>query len=433
MKCPPTGRSRWLPALAVVYLAGCGSVADAPPERQTPTPPPPPNFLILVADDLGVDSLAAYGENPRNASTPSLDRLMADGMRFTQFWAQPTCSPTRASTLTGRYAFRTGVSEPLWAQEDLLGVPSPEPPAGSPMELDYSPMGPRKRGEPMKHPSGINMRNPPPGVAPTGPTSDEVLLPAALKRLATPYATAAFGKWHLADRRNGWLDHPNQAGFDHFSGLIAGAIESLFAWQHVENGQPSQQFGYVDQYSVDAALDWITRQPERQPWFVWLSFVNPHEPFHKPPASLLHSPELKALDPRGVTDGNTPTYFRAQVEAMDSLVGQLLDGLPPAERARTYVIWFGDNGDERWARSPSERRPNRFKSTLYQGGIHVPLVIAGPGISAGSINHSMAHVVDVFGTVLELAGASTSAMLDDRLIDAQSFAGQLLGRENADA
>ena len=387
----------------------------------------PPNILMILADDLGVDSLASFGQNSRNAMTPNLDELAAGGMRFTQFWAQPTCSPTRVTALTGRYPFRHGVNGPLWDQSAHLGVPMPSPPEGSPLEYDHNPGGPIPPGGATR---GPNTSDPAPGMAPPGPAPDELLLPAVLKRLDHPYATAAFGKWHMADRENGWLDHPNDVGFDHYAGTLAGAIPSFFAWQHIENGEPSQQTGYIDQRSVDDAVSWISGQAD-QPWFVWFSFVNPHEPFHKPPSELIHSEELRALGPQGIGPDNVVSYFTAQVEAMDSLVGQLMEGIPPEQRDNTYIIWLGDNGDDVWARAPEERQPNRFKMTVYEGGINVPLIITGPGIASNSENDALAHVVDLFATAIELAGGNTANETSDRAIDSQSFAGQLMSDENA--
>ncbi len=402
-------------------VAGCAHQEDSEQRGESVNPIDQPNFLILVADDLGVDSFASYGTNPRNAQTPNIDRLAANGMLFTQFWAQPVCSPSRASALTGRYTFRHGVGGPVWGHEDKIGVPIPRAPQGSPMELDYNVFGLMKPGAPI--------RTPP--VMPPGLPRNEFTLPKAVKALG--YATAAVGKWHLADPDNGWLEHPNIAGFDYFSGPLAGALFSLFAWQHVENGVPRQEYGYVDQHSVDAALNWIGGVTEEQPWLVWFSFVNPHEPFHKPPGDLIHSQGSRTLDPQGVTEENVPLYFRAQVEAMDTLVGRLLQGLSDEDIANTYVIWLGDNGDDRWARSIEERKTNRYKITLYEGGVRVPFIAVGPGIAPGTTNDSLGHAVDLFGTVLDLAGGMLSASQADQTVDSQSLAAQLKSTPGAPA
>lgn len=383
-----------------------------------------PNFLILVADDLGVDSIGLYGENSRNVNTPNLDELAAQGMRFSQFWSQPACSPMRASTLTGRYSFRHGVGGPLFfADPTVYGVPIPEVPAGTPKELDYTPLG---AVDPANATSGLSRLSPRPGL-----NSDELLLPAVLKSLSQPYATAAFGKWHLADRENGLLRHPNNAGFDHFSGPIDGVVPSFYAWPHVENGEPSQQFGYVDQTSVDNALEWINAQDGDKPWFVWFSFINPHEPFHVPPKELIQSDELRNLNEHYLTHDNIPQYFQAMVEAMDSHVGQILAGIPEDVRKNTYVIWLGDNGDDRWARDQKDINSQRFKMSTYEGGVNVPFIATGPGIPAGSVNPALAHVVDLFGTVIELAGGDVGEATQGRTIDSHSLAGQLLAKDGA--
>lgn len=382
----------------------------------------PPNFLILIADDMGVDSLSEWGEHERNASTATISNLAKEGMRFDQFWTQPVCSPMRVTAMTGRYTFRHGVQGPLWSQAAHIGVPIPEPKEEGIPSLDFSPMG--GIFDASKLP--FSTEDPLPGQAPKGPSPDELYIPAVLKSLDKGYATAAFGKWHMADRENGWLNHPNNMGIDHFSGPLAGDIKYFSAWQHVENGVPRQEFGYVDQHSTDNAIDWIQHQDN--PWFVWFSFINPHEPFHKPPVELIQSEELKSLDPLGMTEENTPTYFKAMVEAMDSLSGQIIASIPEEQMDNTYIIWLGDNGDELNSRPVEERRPNRWKMTNYQGGANVPFIIKGPGIKANSVNSSLAHVVDIFATVLELAGGDASKIAD-RKIDSVSLAGELFGDE----
>lgn len=408
-------------ALCAALAAGCAPPNGGEQKIASVNPTVRPNFLILIADDLGVDGLVSYGTNPRNARTPNIDQLAADGMLFTQFWAQPVCSPTRASALTGQYAFRHGVEGPVWGFEDQMGIPVPQAPEDAPMELDYGPFG-------LAKPEAWTR---PPPVLPPGLRPDQFTLPKALKALG--YATAAVGKWHLADPDNGWLEHPNLAGFDYFSGPLAGALSSLFVWQHVENGVPRQESGYVDAHSVNAALKWINGVAEGQPWFVWFSFVNPHEPFHKPPEDLIHSQELRSLDPHGVTEENVPLYFKAQTEAMDALVGRLLGGVSDVNLASTYVIWFGDNGDDRWARSMAERKENRYKITLYEGGVRVPFIAVGPDVSPGTRNDSLAHAVDLYSTVLDLAGENPSASQADHIVDSQSLVAQLRSAPDASA
>ena len=168
-----------------------------------------PNILLIIGDDMGVEALASYGLSEDAPATPALDRLARDGVRFTNFWAQPVCSPTRATVITGRYGFRTGIGRPVGGGPM---PPPPEVPAGSPAE---------SRNEP--NPASAEDRAlPRPFLLP-----DEFTLPMALKGdTDIGYATAAFGKWHLAGPGNGWTDHPNLAGFDHFAGLMGGGPAS---------------------------------------------------------------------------------------------------------------------------------------------------------------------------------------------------------------
>lgn len=415
--------------LLLLLLCGCAEAglsssnarvdAHANPQQEDV-----PNILIVLADDLGTESLSLYGRNHRNAETPNLNQLAAKGTRFERFWAQPTCSTSRASALTGRYAFRHGVQGPLWNYAHRLGVDIPSPPRGAPKELNYTPLGVVKPG--VKQILPQNMK------PPVGLSSDEVLLPAILKESAG-YATAAFGKWHLAADSNGWFDHPNLAGFDHFSGPIEGTIPSHFAWPHVENGNPRVQTGYIDQYSVNEARRWIQSVPDEQPWFVWFSFINPHYPFHKPPSELIHSDSLKNLDPEGVSDENTSLYFRAQVEAMDSLFGQLLAAIPDEQRNNTVVIWLGDNGDDVWARPREERGSRRFKMTGFEGGVNVPVIVKGPNVSRGAINNSLVHIVDLFNTVLDFAAIDASERTDGKVLDSLSLKPLLTGEKTTSA
>ena len=258
----------------------------------------PPNLLVLVADDLGTETLAAYGFGHPTAVTPSLDALARDGLLIRDFWAQPTCSPTRAAVMTGRYAFRTGVRTVLGADWASLGISEfPQKARTAPREIDFSPLGPLPEGQLLTlqrvaFPGGDAT------APPAGPSLDEYMLPRALKDLPTPYSTGAFGKWHLGTSANGLARHPNLAGFDHFSGYLFGGPGSHFAWHHVVNGEMSERSGYADQDTVDEAAEWINDR-RGEPWFAWVAFANPHTPIHLPPVDLLASDARKPGSRRG--------------------------------------------------------------------------------------------------------------------------------------
>ena len=379
-----------------------------------------PNILVLVADDLGTETLAAYGFGQPTAVTPNIDALARDGLLIRDFWAQPTCSPTRAAIMTGRYAFRTGVRAALRADWAGLGVSEPlQKPQSTPKEIDFSPMGPLPAGQLliMQMPDVRANDNAGPAFGgsngamparPAGPSPNEYMLPEALKDLATPYSTGAFGKWHLGTSANGLARHPNLAGFDHFSGYLFGGPGSYFAWHHVVNGELSESRGYADQRTVDDAADWINARGA-EAWFAWVSFANPHTPIHLPPTELLPS-DAGNLDPDAVSNDNTQPYFLAQVEAVDTLIGQLLGRIPQDVLDETYVIFLSDNGTVEWDDPPSPRDRNKVKGTPYEGGVNVPLIVTGPGIRAGQEKRVLGHAVDLFATIIELAGGDAAEL-----------------------
>jgi arylsulfatase A-like enzyme len=206
-----------------------------------------------------------------------------------------------------------------------------------------------------------------------------------------------------------------------FPGGPAARPESFFAWRNIENGQITAESGYVDSRTVAEAIDSINGNDE-DPWFVWFSFINPHVPAHLPPTELLHS-DLADLDPDGVTNDHTFPYFLAQIEAMDTLIGRLLDGIPEDELDETYVLFLGDNGTVEWVFPKAPVDIDRAKATLFNGGVHVPFVVAGPGVSSGRTETSLTNTTDIYATIIELAGGNVAqAVPADVVLDSVSFA-----------
>ncbi len=121
----------------------------------------------------------------------------------------------------------------------------------------------------------------------------------------------------------------------------------------------------------------------------------------------MHS-AAKNLDPDALTPENAQAYFLAQIEAMDTLIGELLGSMSQETLDNTYIFFLGDNGSARWDQPPAPRDPERVKMTVYEGGVAVPLIVAGPGIDAGQVSKPLAHVVDLFATIIELAGGSVA-------------------------
>lgn len=295
-----------------------------------------PNLLFILADDYGLDWAACYGADDL-PDTPTINALCARGLVFENAWANPVCSPTRATALTGRYAVRTGIGS-------VVGR------------------------------NGLN--------------AAEFTLPQALAEQG--YRSALIGKWHLG----GEPDAPNTFGFDYFSGLFLGALPDYRAWTKVEDGVEVDEQRYATTAQVDDALAWLATQDG--PWFLQMAFTAPHSPFHTPPADLYRTP-LPA-------NPSTAQQYQAMVEAMDTELQRLLAAV---DLDNTIVVFIGDNGTPRQvARGPVA--PDRAKSTLYEGGIHVPMIIAGPGVSTGR-TAGLANVTDLWRTFAALAGSDAQA------------------------
>jgi arylsulfatase A-like enzyme len=365
-------RSPRLRGLALCVLTGLVSMlATAPGAAQAisarvvhvgkrPVPGVRPNVLLLIADDLGVDNVGAYAEHPEPARTPVIDQLAAQGLLFRNAWSNQTCSPSRSTLLTGRYTFRTGVGRALtYATTDFeLGL-------------------------------------------------DEDTLPQAL--LGGGYRTAAVGKWHLAAQGISGPQHPLLLGFEHHRGPmdnLPGPNGGSDYWDYAKavDGVITQSTTYATTDQVDDALALIASFGSA-PWFLWLAFSAPHSPYHAPPAAL-HTYDL----PTEVT-GNVPVHMKAMAEAMDTEIGRLLASIPPGVLADTIVIFLADNGTTGVSTTPPFD-PDHAKASLYEGGVNVPLIVAGPGVVAGEECAALVNLTDVVATVAELAGVASPSAED---------------------
>lgn len=323
------------------------------PTTPVTVPESPPNILLIIADDLGKDATPGYPEGGQKPSTPNLTALTNDGLRFTNFWANPTCSPTRAAIITGKYGYRTGVK---WAGDELS-------------------------------------------------TTEKVLQRYIDEETNGTYASAVIGKWHLSGNGSGAT--PESFGLEQYSGLIRGAVSDYFAWPLTENGAIVQQTDYTSKVFPDLSLEWINAQTK--PWFLWLAYNAPHTPFHVPPAEMHAQGDLPAYN-----DNLEPLpYYFAAIEAMDYQIGQLLEGIPVNERENTIILFLGDNGTpNQVAQSPYSN--NTVKGTLYQGGVNVPLIVSGKGVTRSGVDNNLVGVTDLFSTIAELAGVGATELHDSR-------------------
>jgi arylsulfatase A-like enzyme len=406
-----------LPRFFLIVAVLCGSFACA--ENK------PPNFLILIGDDMGVETIPCYPVGSAPAKTPHISELCANGMRFDNFWSQPVCSPTRATILTGQFGFRNGVGTP--ANGPSIDYPIPELPAGSAEEARDPDLPPGAGGPGMGGGMGGGMgansvpeedRDDPLNQRPSI-SKDAYGLPAALGAdESLDYQSVALGKWHLASETNGGLEHPMIVGFDNYIGNFnGGAVESYFAWSKVVDGEITDgQTGYATTETVNDALSWLAESDADKPWLMWVAFNAPHSPYAPPPAELLSEETAAALEG---AEGHQ--VFTAMIEAMDTEIGRLLSEIPEEELANTYVIFLGDNGSPGAMATPPFPG-DRAKGQVYQGGVNVPLVITGPGVESGVSTDALANSVDLFATLLDLAGTADDARLDEVVIDGVSLA-----------
>lgn len=366
-----------------------------------------PNILFIIADDMGIEALESFDIGLDPPKTAALSQLAQDGVSFNNMWAQPVCSPTRATILTGRYGFRTGVGSPT-GDNDQRGY-MPDPPAVPegigelPVSADAGAGGPGGGG------GGGGRGNAEP-VGRWGITLDEFTLPQAISaRPDLGYDNAAIGKWHLADTRNGWENHPNLAGFDHFSGLVRCCPEHYYGWIQLINGEFSTETGYAPTAKVDDAIEWLGDPSERDdPWFMWLAFNTPHSPIHIPPRELLQSDDPALDDPES---GSRPA-FKAMIEAMDTEIGRLLEYIGPEELENTYVIFIGDNGTGRNV-IDAPFRPGSSKGSVWNGGVMVPFIVTGPGVAAGESTDALVNTTDLYATMLEMAGIEVEEVVPE--------------------
>lgn len=317
-----------------------------------------PNILLIILDDIGIDSLEQWNDDATAsfAPTPNIDALADAGIRFGSAYAYPTCSPTRASLITGRYGFRTGVLSPESAD-------------------NFS--------------------------------ADEHTLPEAFIEQELGYQLANFGKWHLEGGSFG----PNElGGWPHFSGSLGGALNHYHRWDKTINGATHYVTEtYATRDTASEAILWIRAQGSSQ-WFAWVAFNAAHTPLHIPPSSL-HSYDLTDLD----SETTPRPFYEAIIETLDSQIGRLISAV---DLTTTTVILLGDNGTAADVIQPPYDILGRAKGSVYEGGTHVPFIIAGASVTDGNRDTlAPVHCADLFATILELAGGD----VPDSAIDSRSL------------
>ncbi len=360
--------ARWVVVLATGAWASAESgELDKP---RAPRGEERPNVVWILADDLAWGDLGSYGHEL--LEMPNLDRLAAEGVRLTDFYADaPVCSPTRAALLTGRVPQRNGLTNVIETRD---------------------------------HTTHLN--------------PSETLISQLLQRAG--YATAVVGKWHVGAVPG---TRPNERGFDYFFGNLLGGL-GFFTHDFMDQGihdlwknhTPIRRDGaYVTDLLGDAAAGFIEREAGG-PFFLYLAFQAVHTDMGSvgmnrrmvsPPRWIEHYAaklETSKDDPR--------VLYYACASAMDEAIGIVLQTLERAGLAEeTFVFFTSDNGPE--PRQAGSAGPYRgTKHTLWEGGIRMPAIARWPGrIPAGTVRRGYGITHDLLPTTLAVAGIPKPASL----------------------
>jgi len=262
--------------------------------------------------------------------------------------------------------------------------------------------------------------------------ASEITLPELLSARSPAYHHASIGKWHLSSAPR---DPNTLGGWTHFSGALRGALADYSQWPKVVDGTVFPGYSiYATSDNVNDALEWIGQRGTNS-WFLWLAFNAGHTPLHKPPNNL-HSYDALPGTPMHINN-NPRLYYEAMIEAMDTEMGRLLADMSRTNAnvnlTNTTIIFMGDNGTPAQVIQPPYAS-NRAKDTLYEGGIRVPLIIAGAGVAnPNRSSTNVVHCLDLFATILELAGVDlTTALPTNHMIDSRSLVGILSGTATND-
>jgi len=336
-------------------------------------PPPPPNFVIIFADDMGYGDAGCFGS--KDIRTPRIDRMAKEGMRFTSFYAQPICGPSRAALMTG--------CQPLRVAE----------------------VGNIKNVHPELH-------------------DKEITIAEVLKTKG--YATACFGKWDLA--RHSQLKFnpklmPNHQGFDYFFGTPTSNDGFVDLYRNGKRIEEKADMNLLTQRYTDEVIGFI-KANQSKPFFVYLPHTMPH-------TRLGASNKFKGKSPRGL--------YGDVIEEIDHSTGQILDALGELGLEKnTYVLFTSDNGPWliknqgkidgtlEGDHGGSAGILRSGKVSTWEGGQRVPAVFWAPGrIHPNTTCKTMASTLDILPTFTTLAGAKTPK---DRDLDGEDISRLLAGR-----
>ncbi len=356
-----------LKAAAAMFVAALWSLTGIQAAGAAPR-----NILFIIADDMGVDMApwvpttdGRTNTVPAAAPTPILSALANQGVIFTGMWGYQECSPTRASIMTGRYAFRDNQHIGAW----------------------------------------IDSTRPTPPLSADAFTIAKAFA-AANAHLPVPYVVALVGKSHIGYEKKPY-DLSERWGFPLYTTTVSGGAlgnyYDVYNYVKASENNPAvttvKSPGYATTTQVDAALGVIkSAKTQGRPYFLWLAFNAPHSPYQEPPTSLLNRPKSGT--------GNR-AIFERMIEAMDTEIGRLLKGV---DLSTTTVIFIGDNGTSKQVMASPYGAYG--KSSPYGPGIEIPAFIAGAGVATpGRIYRGIVSGVDLYPTFLGLAGVSPASVV----------------------
>jgi arylsulfatase B len=342
--------------------------------------PEQPNILFIIADDWGAEATSLYPDLVGDSGAvpvPSIEALAENGLVFDNAWASPVCSPTRGTIVSGKYGHRTGVTT----------------------------------------------------VGNVLPTSTVTLFDR-ISAESPDYAQAFFGKYHLGggsiDPRPGGsypaapgvLQHVRDLGIPTFRGLLGGGVADYFNWTVYDSNGPSVATStYATTALTDYAIDYIQRQEAARPdkpWFIYQAYNAPHaanggnSPYQVPPAEL-HSVDLSSVgDPQPGTYATNVPVYKANIQSLDTEIGRLLEAV---DLEKTVVIFVGDNGTPAPVKDTGTGLRNS-KGSVYEGGVRVPLIVTGAGVTRRGREDDLFVTTDVYASVLDLAGVPVSQVND---------------------
>ena len=360
----------------ILFLSLCFGFST-PGKSQNP-PKNKPNILIILTDDQGYHDVSYYGTE--DLQTPNIDALRKDGMRFDNFLTNsPVCAPTRAALLSGRYPDRVGVPGLIrFHPENNWGYLDPK----------------------------------------------TVLLPQKLKE--ANYHTAHIGKWNLGLESP---NLPNQKGFDLFYGWLEDMMDDyMIKRRHSKNfmrlnNEIIDPPGHATDLFTEWAVDYISEQAkDEQPFFLYLAYKAPHFPV-QPPKEW--SDRVRQRNP-GLPEKRSNLI--AFIEHLDNGIGKVITSLKESgQYENTIILFTSDNGGH--LPDLANNGPLRDgKQSMYEGGLRVPTLVSWPGqIAAGSSTNQLNLSMDIYPTVIQLAGVEINHTVEGR-----SFLNTLLGNTEAE-